>query len=267
MGGSQSTDRLLNRKWTMTNSKNVPAQWAVRVLLAKIGEALDKATLGTPASHLSGLKKRETLEAQFDGRCVYCNTKTNGNGEADHLIPTNKKHLGTHSIGNLVLSCRKCNLAKGSKTLDEYLSANPKLDGKVVRARIKGRKGMTPKPVDVERVRRSAEALYVQVATLVEQAYVEAIEELGIKSESKTAKKPATSSATGIDYSQVSHLFPLDSLVESKKRDVLGLVVTYSMQGPKGSRTAYIGIRDIATGKVIHRAPSTLTVLRTPNEN
>ena len=249
----------------MTNSKNVPAQWAVRVVLAKIGEALDKSSLGTPASHLSGAKIRATLEAQFDGHCVYCNEVTAFKGDSDHLIPTNQKHLGIHSIGNLVLSCKPCNEAKGGKTLDEYLAANPHIDGKAVKARIKNRKGTVPQPLDVEKIRRMAENLYVQVASLVEETYVNALLDLGIDTDAKTKKLTPATSASTIDYSHVSDKFPLDALVESHKKDLLGLVVTYSMQGPKGKRSAYVGVRDIATGKVIHRAPSTLNVLRAPN--
>lgn len=246
----------------MTNSKNVPAQWSVRVLLAKIGEALDKSTLGTPASHLANAKLKATLEAQFEGRCVYCNTVTDFKGDADHLIPTNKKHLGIHSIGNLVLACKPCNNLKQGLTLDEFLGAYPQYDSKAVRQRIKARKGDVPTPIDVEKIREKAETLYAQVASLVEDAYISALEELEIGSSTKAKATSKSAPKQLVDYASVSKDFPLDSLVESSKKDLLGLVVTYSMQGPKGKRTAYVGVRDIGSGKVIHRAPTTLRLVR-----
>jgi 5-methylcytosine-specific restriction endonuclease McrA len=47
--------------------------------------------------------------------CAYCGQP---GGEVDHIIPLARG--GTHSIGNLTSSCRRCNSSKGMKLLIEW---------------------------------------------------------------------------------------------------------------------------------------------------
>jgi 5-methylcytosine-specific restriction endonuclease McrA len=242
----------------MGNKKQDAAQQAVRVMLAKVGETIDKAALGTPASHLAGAKLKDRLFEEFDGKCVYCQKKIDNDYAADHISPINRTSLGLHSIANLVLACAKCNEVKGSKSLDEFLSESPKLDSAAVKKRLSQRSAPMPPLPTTEVLSRLAENLYVQVCNAVEIAYESALDTMGISSSSKA--KPLSQP----DYSEVAKQFPLDSLVESVTGDLLGIVVTYSLQGPKGKRIGYVGVRDISTGQVIHRAPSRMKLLRAP---
>jgi len=245
----------------MTIGKAVPAQWAVRVVLGKVGEALDRAVLGTPAAHLSGATLKARLMEEFDGKCVYCQKPIDQDYEADHIAPTNRFHGGLQSIGNLVASCRVCNLAKGGKTLDEFLKANSNLDGVAIKKRIANRKSPVPAVPDSELLLKVTQNLHAQVSSLVEETYLNLLDQLQLQADS-SPKTKAAPKISEIDYSKVSIDFPLDSLVESDKQDLLGIVTTYSMQGVKGKRTAYVGVKDIETGKTIHRAPSTLRLIR-----
>jgi 5-methylcytosine-specific restriction endonuclease McrA len=52
--------------------------------------------------------------------CAYCNTElTSENTHIDHIHPLSKD--GSHSIDNVVLACKDCNLQKNAKTLDQWL--------------------------------------------------------------------------------------------------------------------------------------------------
>jgi 5-methylcytosine-specific restriction endonuclease McrA len=53
--------------------------------------------------------------------CAYCSTPlTSENTHIDHIHPLSKG--GSHSIDNVVLACKDCNLKKHTKTLDEWLN-------------------------------------------------------------------------------------------------------------------------------------------------
>jgi 5-methylcytosine-specific restriction endonuclease McrA len=53
--------------------------------------------------------------------CVYCDTElTPDNTHIDHVHPLSKG--GSHSIDNVVLACKDCNLRKNDKPLDQWLS-------------------------------------------------------------------------------------------------------------------------------------------------
>jgi 5-methylcytosine-specific restriction endonuclease McrA len=52
----------------------------------------------------------------LSSNCYIC--QINPSEHLDHIVPISKG--GTHSIGNLLGSCQRCNLEKGSKTLYEY---------------------------------------------------------------------------------------------------------------------------------------------------
>jgi 5-methylcytosine-specific restriction endonuclease McrA len=51
--------------------------------------------------------------------CRYCSSPLNGGGHVDHLTPVARG--GTNSWSNLTLCCEACNLAKTSKTLEEFV--------------------------------------------------------------------------------------------------------------------------------------------------
>ena len=56
-------------------------------------------------------------------RCVYCGaTKEDARLEVDHVIPVCKG--GTNDIGNLVASCRECNIGKGGKMLIDIVDSD-----------------------------------------------------------------------------------------------------------------------------------------------
>jgi 5-methylcytosine-specific restriction endonuclease McrA len=53
--------------------------------------------------------------------CAYCNTPlTPDNTHLDHIHPLSKG--GAHSIDNVTLACKDCNLRKNDKPLDQWLS-------------------------------------------------------------------------------------------------------------------------------------------------
>lgn len=58
----------------------------------------------------------------FGNKCVYC-------GEAtdlliEHAIPINKEKLGEHKLGNIVPSCKSCNVKKADQDYREFLGDN-----------------------------------------------------------------------------------------------------------------------------------------------
>jgi 5-methylcytosine-specific restriction endonuclease McrA len=54
-------------------------------------------------------------------QCAYCNTELSSeNTHIDHIHPLSKD--GSHSIDNVVLACKDCNLQKNAKTLDQWLN-------------------------------------------------------------------------------------------------------------------------------------------------
>lgn len=63
---------------------------------------------------------------RLNPKCSYCNrpvTITNSN--LDHVIP--KFHGGTNKLGNLVLTCIKCNSTKGNMTTQQWEEVLPLL--------------------------------------------------------------------------------------------------------------------------------------------
>jgi len=65
---------------------------------------------------LQGYEVREYLLDKWGRKCVYCGKK-NVPLEVEHIIP--KSRGGTHRVSNLTLSCRDCNVKKGTKTATE----------------------------------------------------------------------------------------------------------------------------------------------------
>ncbi|MCY1703833.1 RNA-guided endonuclease IscB [Deinococcus sp. SL84] len=71
---------------------------------------------------LFGTEVRAYLMHKWEGKCAYCGKKEKGL-EVEHLIPRSRG--GSNRISNLVMSCQKCNAAKGSKTPEEFLKRKP----------------------------------------------------------------------------------------------------------------------------------------------
>ena len=66
---------------------------------------------------LQGYHIREYLLDKFGRKCAYCNQK----GvplEVEHIIPKSKG--GSNRASNLTISCSKCNLEKGTLTVEEF---------------------------------------------------------------------------------------------------------------------------------------------------
>lgn len=66
---------------------------------------------------LQGYEIREYLLEKFGRKCVYCKKKDIPL-EVEHIIPKSKG--GSSRVSNLTISCRKCNLKKGSQTAEEF---------------------------------------------------------------------------------------------------------------------------------------------------
>jgi len=65
---------------------------------------------------LQGYETREYLLEKWGRRCAYCGV-TGIPLEIDHIVP---KGRGSDRVSNLTLACRKCNLAKGNRTAEEF---------------------------------------------------------------------------------------------------------------------------------------------------
>ena len=61
------------------------------------------------------INKKE-LKKLYAQNCFYC--ESNEKIQLDHVIPISKG--GSHSIGNIVPACRKCNLEKSDKFIAEW---------------------------------------------------------------------------------------------------------------------------------------------------
>ena len=66
---------------------------------------------------LQGYEVREYLLEKWGRKCSYCG-KTNIPLEVEHIVP--KSRGGTDRMSNLTISCRKCNLEKGTQTAEEF---------------------------------------------------------------------------------------------------------------------------------------------------
>ncbi len=67
---------------------------------------------------LAGYETREYLLEKWGRKCTYCG-KDNIPLQIEHIVPRAKG--GTNRIGNLCLACEKCNLAKGTKDIKDFL--------------------------------------------------------------------------------------------------------------------------------------------------
>ena len=73
---------------------------------------------------LAGYETREYLLEKWARKCTYCG-KENIPLQIEHIVPRAKG--GSNRVSNLCLSCEKCNLAKGTKSIEEFLKKKPDL--------------------------------------------------------------------------------------------------------------------------------------------
>lgn len=73
--------------------------------------------------------KRDRIKAKTQGRCAYCGCELPENGwHADHIDPifrgweNRPDRAGDDVESNLFASCRRCNLRKGTLTVDVFRS-------------------------------------------------------------------------------------------------------------------------------------------------
>jgi 5-methylcytosine-specific restriction endonuclease McrA len=77
---------------------------------------------------LAGYEVREYLLEKFNRTCAYCGAK-NVPLQVEHVVP--KAKGGSDRVSNLTLACAKCNQAKGSQSIEEFLKAKPALLKKI----------------------------------------------------------------------------------------------------------------------------------------
>jgi 5-methylcytosine-specific restriction endonuclease McrA len=75
------------------------------------------------ASLADGSHTSEEVRAMLrdqGGVCAYCRTALNGGYHVDHMVPLSRG--GCNDWTNLAITCGRCNLAKGSMTVEEFLA-------------------------------------------------------------------------------------------------------------------------------------------------
>ena len=73
---------------------------------------------------LQGYEVREYLLEKWGRKCTYCG-KENIQLQIEHIHPRAKR--GSDRISNLCLACEKCNIAKGTKDIGDFLKKKPEL--------------------------------------------------------------------------------------------------------------------------------------------
>ncbi|MCG5060370.1 MAG: HNH endonuclease [Limnoraphis sp. WC205] len=71
---------------------------------------------------LVGYEVREYLLNKWDRKCTYCGAE-NVTLQVEHIHP--KAKGGTNRISNLCLACEPCNIKKGTKSIEQFLSKKP----------------------------------------------------------------------------------------------------------------------------------------------
>ena len=78
---------------------------------------------------LAGYEMREYLLEKWGRKCAYCG-KENIPLQIEHIIPRAKG--GSDRVSNLCLACEKCNTAKGTKDIKDFLKKKPDLLKKIL---------------------------------------------------------------------------------------------------------------------------------------
>ncbi|SRR6266487_2849613 len=83
---------------------------------------------------LAGYELREYLLEKWQRKCAYCGA-TDVPLQIEHIHPRGKG--GTDRVSNLTLACEPCNLAKGTKDIQEFLANKPDVVARIL-AQAKG---------------------------------------------------------------------------------------------------------------------------------
>jgi hypothetical protein len=78
---------------------------------------------------LAGYETREYLLTKWERKCTYCG-KEDIPLQIEHIVPRAKG--GSNRISNLCLACEKCNQAKGTKDVKDFLKKKPDLLSKIL---------------------------------------------------------------------------------------------------------------------------------------
>jgi len=78
---------------------------------------------------LAGYEVREYLLEKWGRKCAYCNKDT-VQLQIEHIHP--RANGGTNRISNLSLACEKCNRAKGTRDIADFLKKKPELLKKIL---------------------------------------------------------------------------------------------------------------------------------------
>ncbi len=79
---------------------------------------------------LAGYEAREYLLEKWGHACTYCG-KQDVPLQVEHIHP--RANGGTNRVSNLCLACEKCNLAKGTSDIKDFLKKKPDLLKKILR--------------------------------------------------------------------------------------------------------------------------------------
>jgi 5-methylcytosine-specific restriction endonuclease McrA len=78
---------------------------------------------------LQGYEVREYLLEKWERKCTYCG-KQDVPLQIEHIDP--RANGGSNRIGNLCLACEKCNIAKGTQDIGDFLKKKPELLKKIL---------------------------------------------------------------------------------------------------------------------------------------
>jgi 5-methylcytosine-specific restriction endonuclease McrA len=78
---------------------------------------------------LAGYEIKEYLLFKWERKCTYCG-KENIPLQIEHIVPRAKG--GSNRVSNLCLACKKCNTAKGTKDIQDFLKKKPELLKKIL---------------------------------------------------------------------------------------------------------------------------------------
>lgn len=80
---------------------------------------------------LQGYEVREYLLEKWERKCGYCGRSNVTRFEVDHAIA--RARGGSDRVSNLVLSCRPCNLAKGTLPIEVFLKNKPEVLARILK--------------------------------------------------------------------------------------------------------------------------------------
>jgi len=87
------------------------------------------AGIGYQQGTLAGYEIREYLLEKYSRTCVYCD-RTGVPLQVEHVRPRSRS--GSDRVSNLVIACDPCNNAKDSRSVEEFLAADPDRLAKVL---------------------------------------------------------------------------------------------------------------------------------------